>query len=71
MANVKGALAAGGATLDDVVSVTVYLADVDDWGKFNDIYKETFRAPYPTRTAVGATLRDILIEVSAVAYVRR
>src|SRR2546429_41145 len=54
-----------------VLSVTVYLADVDDWGKFNDIYKETFRAPYPTRTAVGASLRDILIEVSAVAYVSR
>jgi 2-iminobutanoate/2-iminopropanoate deaminase len=71
LANVKAALAAAGATLDDVVSVTAYLADVDDWGKFNDIYKETFRAPYPTRTAVGATLRDILIEVSAVAYVRR
>jgi 2-iminobutanoate/2-iminopropanoate deaminase len=70
LANVKGALAAAGATLDDVVSVTVYLANVDDWGKFNDIYKETFRPPYPSRTAVGASLRGILIEVSAVAYVR-
>lgn len=68
LANVSGALAAAGATLDDVVSVTAYLADVDDWGKFNDIYKETFRAPYPTRTAIGANLRGILVEVSAVAY---
>lgn len=71
LANVKGAFAAAGATLDDVVSVTVYLADVDDWGKFNDIYKETFHAPYPSRTAIGASLRGILIEVSAVAYVAR
>ena len=71
LANVKAALEAAGATLDDVVSVTTYLANVDDWGKFNDIYKETFRAPYPTRTAIGATLRGILVEISAVAYVRR
>ena len=68
LANVKAALAAAGASLDDVVSVTAYLADVDDWGKFNDIYKETFRAPFPTRTAIGANLRGILVEVSAVAY---
>jgi 2-iminobutanoate/2-iminopropanoate deaminase len=71
LANVKGALAAAGASLDDVVSVTAYLANVDDWGRFNDIYKDTFRAPYPTRTAVGANLRGILVEVSAVAYLGR
>jgi 2-iminobutanoate/2-iminopropanoate deaminase len=71
LANVKGALAAAGATLDDVVSTTVYLAAVDDWGKFNDIYKDTFRPPYPTRTAIGANLRGILVEISAVAYVKR
>lgn len=71
LANVKGALAAAGATLDDVVSTTVYLADVDHWGKFNDIYKETFHPPYPTRTAIGANLRGILVEISAVAYVKR
>lgn len=71
LANVKGALVAAGATLDDVVSVTAYLADVDDWGKFNEIYKETFRPPYPTRTAIGANLRGILVEISAIAYVGR
>lgn len=71
LANVKGALAAAGASLDDVVSVTAYLADVDDWGKFNEIYKQTFREPYPTRTALGANLRGILVEISAIAYLRR
>jgi 2-iminobutanoate/2-iminopropanoate deaminase len=71
LANVKGALSAAGATLDDVVTVIVYLANVDDWGKFNDIYKEIFRPPYPSRTAVGANLRGILVEISAVAYVKR
>jgi 2-iminobutanoate/2-iminopropanoate deaminase len=67
--NVKRALEAAGASLSDVVSMVVYLADVDDWGKFNTVYKELMTPPYPTRTAVGANLRGIMIEISAVAYV--
>lgn len=70
LAKLRLALEAGGATLDDVVSVTVYLADVNDWGAFNDLYKSTFRPPYPARTVVGAQLRGILIELSAIAMVR-
>jgi len=67
-ANIREVLQAAGATLDDVVSVIVYLTDVDNWGEFNDLYKQVFREPYPSRTAVGANLRGILVEVSAVAY---
>jgi len=69
IANVSRALEAAGAALSDVVSVTVYLADIDDWGRFNAAYKEVMPAPYPTRTALGANLRGILVEVSAIAYV--
>lgn len=69
--NVQGLLTAAGASLDDVVSVVAYLANVGDWGKFNDVYKEMFRPPFPSRTAVGASLRGILVEVSVVAYVPR
>ena len=67
--NVERALAAAGASLADVVSVTVYLADIDDWGRFNAAYKEVMPQPYPTRTALGANLRGILVEMSAIAYV--
>ncbi len=67
--NVERALASAGAALSDVVSVTVYLADIGDWGKFNTVYKEIMTQPYPTRTALGADLRDILVEMSAIAYV--
>jgi len=69
IANVRRALEAAGATLGDVVSMVVYLADVDDWGRFNTVYKELMPPPYPTRTALGASLRGILVEISAVAYV--
>jgi 2-iminobutanoate/2-iminopropanoate deaminase len=67
LANLRRVLEAAGAALEDVVSVTVYLADPNDWGTFNEIYKETFAPPYPARAVVGAGLRGILVEVSAVA----
>ncbi len=69
VSNVERALKAAGASLADVVSVIVYLADIDDWGRFNAAYKELMPKPYPTRTALGANLRGILVEISAVAYV--
>jgi len=69
LTNIRAVLEAGGASLDDVVSVIAYLADIDDWGTFNATYKEIMKAPYPSRTALGASLRGILVEVSAVAYV--
>src|SRR5438045_8241174 len=68
LANVRRALEVAGASLADVVSMVVYLADVDDWGRFNSVYKEIMPEPYPTRTALGASLRGIMVEVSAVAY---
>ena len=69
IANLRGVLAAGGATLNDVIAATIYLTNEEDWGAVNEIWKATFSTPYPSRTTVGARLRGILIEVSAVAYI--
>lgn len=69
MENVRDALGAAGATLQDVVSVNVYLADPSLWGDFDRTYREFMQPPYPTRTAVGAALRGILVEISVTAYV--
>lgn len=68
LANLCGVLEAAGARPTDVVSVTVYLTDENDWAEFNEVYRETFQPPYPTRAVVGAQLRGILVEVSAIAY---
>ena len=68
--NLRLVLGAAGAALADVVSVTVYLADPNDWSTFNEIYESTFSAPYPSRTVVGAQLRGVLVELAAVAAVR-
>jgi 2-iminobutanoate/2-iminopropanoate deaminase len=67
--NVRAVLTAGGASLTDLVMVTVYLADENDWGAFNDVYKSMMTPPFPCRAVVGAQLRGILVEISAVASV--
>lgn len=66
--NLREVLAAAGASLHDVVAATIYLTNEQDWASVNDLWKASFSAPYPSRTTVGARLRGILIEVSAVAY---
>ena len=68
IANLQRVLEQAGAGLADVVSVTVYLQRSDDWDAMNAAYREVFRGPYPSRTTVGAELRGILVEISAVAY---
>lgn len=69
LSNLQRVIEAAGATLADVISVTVYLQHMADWGAVNEVYKEFFRAPFPSRTAVGADLRNILVEINAIAYV--
>lgn len=66
--NLERVLAAAGATLRHVVSVTVHLADEREWGTFDAVYREVFTAPFPTRTVVGASLRGIDVEITAIAW---
>ena len=68
LSNLQRVLEQAGASMADVVSVTVYLAHADDWGAMNEVYSKAFNAPFPSRTTVGAELRGILVEISAVAY---
>jgi 2-iminobutanoate/2-iminopropanoate deaminase len=69
LSNVQRVLSEAGATMQHVVSVTIYLTTVDDWAAMNSVYTEFFSSPFPSRTAVGCSLRDILVEISAIAYV--
>lgn len=69
-ANAERALNAAGATLEDVVSITAYLASMDDWREFDETYREFLRPPYPTRTTVGADLRGFMVELTLIAAVR-
>ncbi len=54
MANMQTVLAAADMRLADVVAVTAYLADMSDFARFNEIYKEYFTStPLPTRSTVA------------------
>ncbi|WP_226704699.1 RidA family protein [Microbulbifer elongatus] len=57
-------LANGGCDLSDVFKVNVYLPDLSDWGRFNEIYVDYMREPYPARTAIQAgLLPGLLVEL--------
>jgi len=66
--NLGAILQAAGLTFDDVLKVTVHLADIDrDFAGFNQVYGRYFREPYPARTTVGSRLPGFLIEMDLVA----
>jgi reactive intermediate/imine deaminase len=54
MANIKTSLEAHGYAMTDVVKCTVMLADISEWGTFNEVYKSFFSGRYPARSALGA-----------------
>ena len=66
--NVQSCLAAAGCTLEDVVKVNAYLADLGDFDAYNSVYREFFSEPFPARTTVQAGLPPgLLVEIEAVA----
>ena len=68
--NVQACLAAAGCTMRDVVKVTAFLADLDDFAAYNVVYASFFDEPYPARTTVGARLPGtLLVEIEALARV--
>jgi len=69
--NIKGILAAAGATMDDVVATSVYMVDLDDFGAMNQVYADYFKANPPGRTTVGVTSlpAGASIEITATAYI--
>ncbi|MCZ6596243.1 MAG: Rid family hydrolase, partial [Planctomycetota bacterium] len=66
---VEAELARSGLGLADVVSVTVYLTDMERYGEFNAIYAARFAEPYPARTcvAVAALPAGARVEITAIA----
>jgi 2-iminobutanoate/2-iminopropanoate deaminase len=69
--NVQAILAAGGAAMEDVVKVTVYLTDMTHFGQVNQVYAQFFSEPYPARTcvAVARLPLDAVLEIEAYAVV--
>jgi 2-iminobutanoate/2-iminopropanoate deaminase len=67
--NVEAVLDEAGATMGDVLKVTVYLDDIDDFDAMNDTYETFFDDEPPARSAVGveALPKGVGVEIEAVA----
>jgi len=68
--NLKAVCSAAGGDFGRVVRVTVYLTDLANFAKVNEVMATYFREPYPARAAIGvASLpRGALVEIDAVMH---
>ncbi len=70
--NIAAVLKAAGSSMENVVKTTVFLADINDFAKMNEIYAKHFKAPFPARSTVQVAKlpRDARIEIETIAIVR-
>jgi len=70
LTNVKGIVEASDLSMRDVVKVSIFLSNMEDFKKMNEVYKTFFPENPPTRTTVVAKLLlpGMLIEIDAIAY---
>ena len=68
-ANIEAILTAAGATFDNVVSASVFLADMGEFAKMNEIYATYFSSPAPARATVQVARlpRDCRVEIQVTA----
>jgi len=66
--NLSNTLGSAGASMDDVIHVRVFMADLADFEAMNAVYERHFSQPYPARTTVGAILpTGLKIEIDVLA----
>ena len=71
LANLAAVLAAAGSGLDQLVKVTVFLADIGDWPAVNEVYARVIPEPFPARSAfaVKDLPKGARVEIEAIATV--
>lgn len=67
--NLKGLLEDAGSSLDQAIKTTVFIKNMDDFGKVNEIYASYFHGTFPARSCVEVARlpKDLLIEVEVIA----
>ncbi len=70
--NLKNVLEAGNSDLDHVMKTTVFIKNMDDFEKINEIYGTYFKHTYPARSCVEVSKlpKGVLIEIEAVAIIK-
>ncbi|HHY75093.1 MAG TPA: RidA family protein [Bacillus bacterium] len=71
-ANLKAVLAEAGASLDTVIKTTVFIKDMNDFARLNEVYAEYFKNHKPARSCVEVARlpKDALVEIEVVALVK-
>jgi len=69
--NLEAVLKAAGASLKDVVKTTVYITDMDQFAKVNEVYAQFFDQHQPARSCVEVARlpKDVQVEIECIAYV--
>ncbi|MBR8461238.1 RidA family protein [Campylobacter sp. faydin G-24] len=70
--NLKAILSEAGASFSDVVKTTIFLADIADFVKVNEIYASFFTQPFPARStiAVKTLPKNALVEIELIATIK-
>ena len=70
LTNLSHLLEAAGTSMANVVKTTVFIKEMNDFGKINEIYKKYFKEPFPARSCVEVARlpKDVLLEVEAIAW---
>lgn len=70
--NLIAVLEASGSSIDHVVKATVFLADMNDYNKMNELYRKQFKSDPPARSTVQVARlpRDARIEIEVVAVLK-
>ena len=72
LSNISNILKAANSSLENVVKVSVFLADLNDFEAMNEVYREFFKDNFPARTTVQAVLRTgRKIEIDCIARVNQ
>ena len=69
--NIKNIMIEAGSSLDNILQVRVFLIDIKEYGRFNDIYREYFNDPMPARTCsqVKNLPFGLRVEIDAVGFI--
>ncbi|MGQ7790116.1 enamine/imine deaminase [Shigella flexneri] len=70
--NVKAIVVAAGLSVGDIIKMTVFITDLNDFATINEVYKQFFdehQATYPTRSCVQVARlpKDVKLEIEAIA----
>ncbi len=67
--NIQAILEEAGSCMDNVIKCTIFIKDMNEFAKINEVYKQFFSEPYPARSCVEVARlpKDVKVEIEAIA----